>query len=470
MSVSLQDYLKSTVGCWGGINESSASPTSDNAIYYKIGLHKYNWNKSKKAQLDKKYDISASDPRPGIIRYAKDVMCPILKDSEEIIHRNDWDLDGLIGETEYQLMHPHYWTLNGYVAQSHKRKHDILVVMECGNTKPYAVNKAQKIEFTDKYRAFADFACISNPGIIPLEYSQFYPYRYDEWDHFAEKADIAWKYTWVCAARFLAYKKHMGYKKVIVLFQTMYPQEWAEWLYKENIDNCRDWLIIVHTRSWDKRVRPGLRQKFGNDGLVNTRLIHQPVFREKFEKDLKSCLSGDERKEFEKLQDILKMESRHKRAQALEEFNKEHDVQPYEPTKGTSDTYKMKTDSDTTKSEVTKNEKFVEKFIEELPDRYKKAEKDDKKWHKHLVVFTALDLLMLQHKDALVTDPDQDYWNMWEAVKKQVDKHDDIIELNSYCYVYKPLVDELKLEKVKKYCNRLGITQFWDDRRKSPDK
>ena len=124
------------------ISESSDSPTSDNAIYYKIGLHKWLWAKHFKSRfetINRKYNISGSNKRAGIIRYAKDVCTKILPDAQEIIHRDKWDLDGLIGETEYQLMHPHYWTLTSWILKSLKRKRDVLTIFECSNSKPYVI-------------------------------------------------------------------------------------------------------------------------------------------------------------------------------------------------------------------------------------------------------------------------------------------------------------------------------------------
>ena len=114
--------------------------TSDNAIYYKIGKYRFNWgaNRKRHPALIKKYNISASDPRPGLIRYAKDTSAKLLKDKDEVIHRDKWDLDGLNGETEFQLLHPDYWTLEQFILKDFKRKRDILTIFECSNIKPYS--------------------------------------------------------------------------------------------------------------------------------------------------------------------------------------------------------------------------------------------------------------------------------------------------------------------------------------------
>jgi hypothetical protein len=471
----ISEYLWNHTGSIDSINESSDSPTSDNAIYYKIGMHKYLWAKHFKSRFEKltrKYNISGDHKRAGIIAYAKDVCVPILKASEEVIPRDKWDLDGLIGETEYQLMHPHYWTLTEFCLSENKRLRDVLTVFECSNSKPYVDSKIRKNLFLDRYRAFTDCACISNPGIIPLECSQYYPYRYDEWDHFAEKPDIAKKYTWVCAARFLTYVKKMGYKHVVVVMQTPYTQEWAQMLYDKNIEGAQSWLHIVNTPEFDKKMIAKYKKEYNNHlGLMHMRILQVPEFSERYRRLLKGCLGADDKREFEKLEDILKIESRSEREQKLAEFNKEHDVQDYEPTKGFSGSFKLlDRDSSTTKSKVEGYESYVKKHLGGLEQAYKDAQEDDKKWHKHRVVFTVLDLLMDKDKDKLTSDPDSEYWNMYKAIHNLCDNNKDIKQLNTYCYCYAPLMQDISKESVQKYTNKLGITMFWDDRRRHPDR
>ena len=456
------------------ISESSDSPTSDNAIYYKIGLHKWLWAKHFKSRfeaINRKYNISGSNKRAGIIRYAKDVCTKILPDTQEIIHRDKWDLDGLIGETEYQLMHPHYWTLTSWILKSLKRKRDVLTIFECSNSKPYVISKIRKNVFLDKYRAFTDCACISNPGVIPLERSQFYPYRYDEWDHFAEKPDIAKKYTWVCAARFLAYVKKLGYKHVVVMMQTPYTQEWAQMLYDNNIEGCKSWLHIVNNPEFDKKILAKYKHKYNNsEGLTHMRMLQFPETIERYRMLLKQSLSADDKKEFDKLIRILKIDSKTEQQEKLDEFNKEHDVEEYKPTEGTSDTFELlSADKATTQEKVKSYKSYVKKFLGGLEDAYKEAQ-DEKEWHKHRVVFTVLDLLMDKNNGKLIDDPDTEYWNMWKAVHNLCDNNKDIEQLNSYCYCYKPLMKDIGKKSVQKYTNHLGVTAFWDERRRKADK
>lgn len=470
----LSEYLWGHLEPLADLNESNDSPTSDNAIYYKIGLHKWHWAehfKSRFESINRKYNIHGSHKRAGIIAYAKDVCTKILPSAQEIIGRDKWDLDGLIGETEYQLMHPHYWTVTSWILKTHKRKRDVLTIFECSNSKPYVVSRIREKVFLNKYRAFSDMACISNPGIIPLEHSQYYPYRYDEWDHFAEKPDIAKKYTWVCAARFLAYVKKLGYKHVVVMMQTPYTQEWAQMLYDNNIEGCKSWLHIVNNPEFDKKILAKYKHKYNNaEGLTHMRMLQFPETIERYRLLLKQSLNADDKKEFEKLMKILKIDSKTEREEKLAEFNKEHDVEPYEPEKGTSDTFGLlDANSASTQSKVKEYKGYVKKQLEGLEKAYEEA-KEEKKWHKHRVVFTVLDFLMDKNDDKLIDDPDTEYWNMWKAVHDLCDDNNDIVKLNSYCYCYKPLMDDIGKEAVQKYTNKLGITMFWDKRRRNADK
>ena len=77
---------------------------------------------------------------------------------------------------------------------------------------------------------------------------------------------------------------------------------------------------------------------------------------------------------------------------------------------------------------------------------------------------------MDKNDDKLIDDPDTEYWNMWKAVHNLCDNNKNIERLNSYCYCYKPLMDELGKKSVQKYTNKLGVTLSWDERIRKADK
>lgn len=444
-----------------------AAPKSDNTIYYKIGLNKFNWlTGSRKDKAISDYNIRGDHFRQGIISYAKNVMVPILPDNEEIIHRDKWDLPGLIGETEKQLMHPDYWTMTEYILSKHKKKHDILTLFECSNSKPYSSNRSIRKNFLEKYGVFTDFASISNPGIIPMEYSHFYPYRYDEWDHFAEKEDIANKYVKVNASRFLHYVKTLGYKHVFVIMQHPAPQTALKWLHDNDIEGCSKWLTLVIDGQFRTNIESKYQRKFGNKGLVITRMINFPEIREHYETLLKKELNEKDKEKLEELQDILKNYKGNTKKEKIKEFNEKNGYEGIDNTKGTSDTFKNLSEDDTDSKMVSEYSKYVKKFNDELPERIKSLGKS-KDYHDNRIYFTVLDLLLDYHKDQdIIDDPDTRYWSMKAAIEKL--NNSDLINVWEYMYYYKSSLKELgiKEEDLIKESDKLGITQTDDDRKK----
>lgn len=240
---------------------------TDKEILIKLMKIKLDWTGTTAHKIFKrKYGISHRVADDGLIYdYALKRLHPILPEDEEIIKRSDWDLDGLVGQTEKQLFHPHYDILKEHIFNNHKRQHDILVIFECSNAKPYNSNKVLNW-YMKKYKDVADFACISNPGIIPMEYSNYYPYRYDEWDHFKETKEIEDLYVKVNTERFFEYVKHFGYKEVIVCMQHPRPRR----LFDE-MSNPHIHLVIDNAfqqMMFDKYI-----PVFGHKGLIYSRML-----------------------------------------------------------------------------------------------------------------------------------------------------------------------------------------------------
>lgn len=440
------------------------SPTSDNAIWYRLGIHKYKWSKPRHEEWNKKYNISKTNPRAGIIRMAKDIMVKPLKSNQEVIGRGDWDLDGLIGESEKQLLHPDYWTMSQYIYDVHKRKHDILTIFECSNAKPYSTQSVAKNNFFEKYDYFTDFACISNPGIIPLEYSHFYPYRYDEWDHYAEEEDIANKYVKVNIARLLHYVKTMGYKHVLVVMQNDHPQTLFNVMWKENIGDCKDWLHIVTDDRFRKAYHRKKDREFGNRGLAIQRMQGSPELRDRFERVLHPLIDKSKEDDWKSLMKILGKlggDEKHEGKKELEAWREERDLHPIDTTQGKTKSFKRFTpDSNVDSKKVSTYTKFIEDFCNKLEDRIEEAKKD-KEYHKR-ICFTVLDLLLMYWEEKELKDPDTEYWNMKAALNKY--KNNDIVNLKDYdyCYYFKSGLDacEIDEKELMKYLDKLQVIQI----------
>lgn len=223
-------------------------------------------------KIVKRYNIDENDPEPGLLRYAKARFEPYMNPEDEIIPRSEWNLESLYGESELQLFHPHYQIIRDYIKEHYKPKHKILLIMECTNAKPYISSKNSQLwakEFGDK----VDMAVMSNLGVILLEYSNYYPYRQDNWDHTAETPDMTELYTETCAHRAVEFKEHFGYEHVVVVMQSSQHQKWADYLYNNNIAGAKDWLHIVTTQEFKDKYYESCLPIYKKRGMAKMRMM-----------------------------------------------------------------------------------------------------------------------------------------------------------------------------------------------------
>lgn len=434
--------------------------TSDAAIYYKIGKYRWNWgaNKSRHEALMKKYNISKSDPRPGLIRYAKDTSAPILPDKDEVIHRKDWDLDSLNGETELQLLHPDYWTLAQFEYKDFKRKRDILTIFECSNVKPYSYKSSFR-KVWQKYALWTDFACMSNPGVIPMEYSHFFPTRFDEWDHFAENDDIADKYVKVNMARFLHYVKKMGYKHVLVVMQHPHTQKLFDELLKLGTDGAKDWLHIVTDSHFHSENRRKNLHKFnGSEGLLISRTMNLPYTFKSFERELMKHLDAEGKDKLKEFQKLAWDGDEHIKGSAakdkLDEWLKENGYEEIDYMRPAGSSFKRLGEDDVDSKLVTSYKKWIEeKFLPEYEnDIDKKDFKKKESWYQSYaedktgLAFTTLDLLLKYNKDKMLNDPDTQYWSMKKAIKEIANSH-HLDNWKGYCWWSEDVLKDAGVKK-----------------------
>lgn len=254
---------------------------TEREIYIKLIKHKLGWvNPAIHIEFKKIYGhLHSQATDDELYDFAKKKLYPLMNENDEVIPRSQWDLDSLVGVTEKQLFHPHYDLIKKHIFKHHKRQHDTLVIFECSNSKPYKENRILK-QYATKYKDLCDFACISNPGIIPLEFSNYYPYRYDEWDHFEETQEIEDLYVKVNTERFFEYVNHFGYKKVIVFMQHPKPRR----LFDEMADTRGIEVINVIDEDFTNQVMDEYLPRFkGSRGLIYSRLIGLKPVREKFD-------------------------------------------------------------------------------------------------------------------------------------------------------------------------------------------
>ena len=257
---------------------------TDDELLIRQAKYKYNWaDYNRRRLISKRYDIDMNNPEPGLLRWAKDKFEPF--EEHEIIPREEWNLDSLNGETILQLYHPHYQRLYQHIFANHKPTHKILTIFECTNAKPYYSSVNAKL-WSKRYGSKSDFAVMSNPGVIPFEYSNYYPFRMDEWDHYTETPEIEEIYTQTCMDRLIEYKNALGYEHVIVVMQAKKTQAWADRLYKENKHNEHEWLHIVTT---DEYMEKYMRERliiYKNPGMAKQRMMNDLMTKQEYEKIL----------------------------------------------------------------------------------------------------------------------------------------------------------------------------------------
>ena len=332
------------------ILEEEGGPKTDDAVYYLLGKHIWDYlthfkkgEKDKQAQANyrKKYGINDDNPRDGLIRFAKHELYPIEDSKNEIIPRSRWDLKGICGETKKQIDHPHFEEMKKWFFQHYKPKHDILVIFPCANKKPYFENHMYKW-FIERYKTVCDFAYVSNPGVIPNEYANYYPYRYYEWeerheDHHKDKdgndvqGPLMDYYDAKLQERFVEWVKHFKYKRVLICCPNPYVENFAIDAKDENDGNLAKRITILT----DKTFLNSMMKKYdstyhGNVGMLYTRMLNLYEFKDHFKRAVFKELSDKQKKEVD--EEILKADYMHSHGgkeptddEKLKEYKKERD-------------------------------------------------------------------------------------------------------------------------------------------------
>lgn len=195
------------------ISVDSISP-EDYKIYLQMGknMAKLRLRNSTTGKNQKMMKAAESDD--GLVDWVINDRGLIKDDCDEIIHRKDWDIPSLKGATHNQMYHPHFNIMKKHFFENYKPQHDTAVFILCSSTKPYNNNQTINI-YTEKSEGKADFFILSNPGVIPIEYSNYYPFRYYDWVEMEETPEVKKEYTRMIYERVKEWMDHFGYKRVI---------------------------------------------------------------------------------------------------------------------------------------------------------------------------------------------------------------------------------------------------------------
>lgn len=427
--ISLYEYISSDSN-----NMLLESETSDSAILYRMGKYRLNYLPPDRAEsVIDRYHISKSNPRKGILKWMHDDTVPIMPDKDEVIHRSSWDLNSLVGETEAQLLHQDYYTLGSHILKHHKKGHNVLTILQCSSKKPYTENRAYKNNYFNVYKDYTDFACISNPGIIPIEFCGYYPYRYDEWnvmdeEKVIEDVDLTHKYRIVNMCRFIRYVKTMKYDDVIVLIGNPKKQWIFDEMLKNNIADAKSWLHIVTDGKFRSRAKntPKYKDLFNAGGMAFSRIPQLPITKRAYEKILKSVTDDKEG-----LEKVIKDRQEH-----LNKKSSRTDESLEKPQ------YKIK--------ESLNYKEFISAFKKEIKDNMedKSVDKGDNDLYYKSYYWSCLDLLLIGLDGDLIDDIDGAYWDLMKNLKKDKDFHN----FGGYLFAYKPLLenDDVSIKTIEK--------------------
>ena len=211
------------------------------------------------------YDINPDDPIPGVMNWYNDKRkCDVT--FPQIIPVKDWDWDGLIGTSENQLLHHHYNDIVNYHLTYPEPQHKILILFECSNAKPY--NKVHHLKwYMRTLQNHCDFG-LADYGIIPMSYTEMYPYNADEWDHYKEGEYMYPLYNWVSEENFNMVMDKWKYEKVLVVMQNPHPRHWLEELAKKD-----DRIVMVTDKKFDEMMKKKYYPVFHSTGIICTRTM-----------------------------------------------------------------------------------------------------------------------------------------------------------------------------------------------------
>lgn len=272
--------------------------TKDNDLYYRMAQNKLYWMPTQqKERVVKKYGIpkyGESGYRAAVIKYAKDSLFPILDDKEEYIKRKDWDLDGIMNE--FTMVHPHINEFNDIILKTWKPKHKLCILIRCSNSKPYAENPVFK-RIKKVFGDFAEICCYTSCGVIPLEYSYYYPIRYEDFPPDAHYYAMNNVYKHISTSRLLKFQKKFKFEAIIPCYSD--PEAEPIDIFKNLVDNdingASKWLDSVTTDDFFKRYKQKYMRKFKNMGLLKMRFWTTEMAWDGLLRKVGSYLSAEEK-------------------------------------------------------------------------------------------------------------------------------------------------------------------------------
>jgi len=125
----------------------------------------------------------------------------------------------LKGVGENFLTHPHFEVWQDYLIRWYMSNKDILLFLPCSYKKPYSESETHRriISLLEKMKIRKGIheVMLSNAGVVPREFENFYPFNAYDWDEKLETEEIKKRYIEVTAGRIERYLKAHKYRKIL---------------------------------------------------------------------------------------------------------------------------------------------------------------------------------------------------------------------------------------------------------------
>ncbi|MBR9678193.1 MAG: DUF5591 domain-containing protein [Nanoarchaeota archaeon] len=126
----------------------------------------------------------------------------------------------IVGATKKQLLHPHFKVWQDYLVRLYEPPKTYALFVPCAYKKPYTHSRTWRAikRVTRKYRDLHLIA-ISNPGVVPEEFADHYPFNSYDWPEKEETPAVKKSYIKVIKQRVKNYLSAHKYEKVFGYFK-----------------------------------------------------------------------------------------------------------------------------------------------------------------------------------------------------------------------------------------------------------
>ena len=196
----------------------------------------------------------------------------------QLIPEDQWtNIQPFIEHTVENLCHPHHRILCHRILSNYKRDSDVLLVANCGITKPYSKTRQHEIYNRLAKKGWFDLCIMSfHPvPLVPVDASTMYPNTVYDWHHLESKMmqhhDAQFNFS-----QWVEFLKRAGYKKVIFCLTLYEGYNEVYHRLKEALPNIEMTLLLEDYPP----VKAFIKERFKGTGVWVSRIHSFRVTRE----------------------------------------------------------------------------------------------------------------------------------------------------------------------------------------------